>query len=183
MSGLFFQNEYISATNADIMGNAIVKIARHLTFAGLTSKLVELAGADVVEGVYGVFPTVNWGDDVPAMAKMTEYVRKNHPEDEGNMDYITTWAESLIVAEILRLALEEVDIDDLTPQAVEEYGFKRLNNFSPGGLHGPVTYTPGDNRLSKSVRVFQIQGGTITPVSDWVEAQLIKYEDFDWFGQ
>jgi branched-chain amino acid transport system substrate-binding protein len=151
--------------------------------AGMTSKLVELAGADVVEGVYGVFPTVSWGDDVPGMAKMTEYMLKNHPDDEGNGDYITAWAESLIVAEILRLALEEVDIEDLTPQAVEQYGFKRLNNYSPGGLHGPVTYTPGDNRLSKSVRVFQVQSGSIKPVSDWVEAQLIKYEDFDWFGQ
>ena len=151
--------------------------------AGMTSKLVELAGADVVEGVYGVFPTVSWGDDVPGMAKMTEYMTRNHPDDAGNGDYITSWAESLIVAEILRLALEEVAIEDLTPQLVEEYGFKRLNNFSPGGLHGPVTYTQGDNRLSKSVRVFQVQSGTIKPVSDWIEAPLIKYEDFDWFNQ
>ena len=151
--------------------------------AGMTSKLVELAGADIVEGVYGVFPTVSWGDDVPGMAKMTEYMLKNHPDDEGNGDYITAWAESLIVAEILRLALEEMDIEDLTPQAVEQYGFQRLNNFSPGGLHGPVTYTPGDNRLSKSVRVFQVQSGVIEPISDWVKAPLIKYEDFDWFGK
>ena len=114
---------------------------------------------------------------------MTEYMTRNHPDDAGNGDYITSWAESLIVAEILRLALEEVAIEDLTPQLVEEYGFKRLNNFSPGGLHGPVTYTQGDNRLSKSVRVFQVQSGEIKPVSDWVEAPLIKYEDFDWFGQ
>jgi len=151
--------------------------------ASYTSKLVELAGADAVEGVYGVFPTVNWGDDVPAMAKMTEYVRQNHPEDEGNMDYITCWAESLIVAEILKLALAEVGYDGLTPQAVEEYGFKKLNNFSPGGLHGPVTYTAGDNRLSKSVRVFEIQSGELVPISDWIDAPLIKYEDFDWFGK
>ena len=151
--------------------------------ASFTSALVELAGADVTEGVYGVYPTVNWGDDVPAMAKMTEYCQEYHPDDYGNMDYITCWAEGLIVAEILRLAIENVGVDNLTPQAVEEYGFKKLNNFDAGGLHGPVTYTPGDNRLSKSVRVFQVQNGEITPVSDWVEAPLIKYEDFDWFGR
>ena len=182
---------YISSTPAPT--SVVIKDAAQLGMypgvtiacghAGLTSKLVELAGADVVEGVYGVFPTVSWGDDVPGMAKMTEYMLANHPDDEGNGDYITAWAESLIVAEILRLALEEVDIEDLTPQLVEQYGFKRLNNFSPGGLHGPVTYTDGDNRLSKSVRVFQVQGGTIKPVSDWIEAALINYEDFDWFGQ
>ena len=143
--------------------------------ASFTSVLVELAGADA-EDVYGVYPTVNWGDDVPAMAKMTEYCQKYHPDDYGNMDYITSWAEGLIVAEILRLAIENVGIDNLTPQAVEEYGFKKLKNFDVGGLHGPVTYTPGDNRLSKSVRVFQVQNGEIVPITGWVEAPLIPYE-------
>jgi len=126
-----------------------------LGHASFTSIFVELAGANA-EGVYGVYPTVNWGDDVPAMAKMTEYCQEYHPDDFGNMDYITSWAEGLIVAEILRLAIENVGVDNLTPQAVEEFGFKKLNNFDVGGLHGPVTYTPGDNRLSKSVRIFQI---------------------------
>ena len=149
--------------------------------ASFTSAFVDLAGA-ASEDVYGVFPTVNWGDDVPAMAKMTEYCKEYHPDDYGNMDYITSWAESLIVAEILRLAIENVGVENLTPQAVEEYGFKKLDNFDVGGLHGPVSYTPGDNRLSKSVRVFQVQDGEIVPISGWVEAPLIKYEDFEWFG-
>jgi len=151
--------------------------------ASFTRALIDLGGADIVEGVYGVYPTVSWGDDVPAMAKMTEYVRQYHPKDEGNTDYIISWAQSLIAAEILRLALEKVDIEELTPQLVEEYGFKRLAGFDVGGLHGPVSYSSGDNRLSKSVRVFKIEGGEITPVSDWVEAPLVKYEEFDWFGQ
>ncbi len=144
--------------------------------ASFTSELVELAVADTVEGVYGVYPTVNWGDDVPAMAKMTEYCQQLHPEDYGNMDYITSWAESLVVAEILRLAIENVGVDGLTPQAVEEYGFKKLDNFDVGGLHGPASYTPGDNRLSKSVRVFQVQDGELAPISGWTEAPLIPYD-------
>ncbi len=145
--------------------------------ASFTSVLVELAGDDA-EGVYGVYPTVNWGDDVPAMEKMTEYCKANHPDDYGNMDYITTWAESLIIAEILRLAVDHEGknhIDELTPQIVEEYGFKKLKNFDVGGLHGPVSYVPGDNRLSKSVRVFQVQDGELVPVTGWVEAPLIPY--------
>jgi len=144
--------------------------------ASFTSELVEMAGADTVEGVYGVYPTVNWGDDVPAMAKMTEYCQELHPDDYGNMDYITCWAEGLIVAEILRLAIENVGVDGLTPQAVEEYGFKKLDNFDVGGLHGPVSYTPGDNRLSKSVRVFEIQDGELVPISGWTEAPPIPYD-------
>lgn len=181
---------YISSTpqpTSIIIKNAVqLNIYPGITIAcghaGLTSVLTDLDGANA-EGVYGVFPTVNWGDDVPAMAKMTEYCQNYHPDDYGNMDYITTWAEGLIVAEILRLAIENVGIDNLTPQAVEEYGFKKLNNFDVGGLHGAVSYTSGDNRLSKSVRVFQVQNGEIAPISGWVEAPLIKYEDFEWFGK
>ncbi|TET66572.1 MAG: ABC transporter substrate-binding protein [Dehalococcoidia bacterium] len=157
--------------------------------ASFTKALVDIAGADIVEGVYGVFPTVNWGDDVPGMAKMTEYVREFHPKDEGNMDYITSWAQSLIMAEILKVAVENVGYDVLAKgdveswRAIETQGIQKLKDFDIGGLHGPVSYTPGDNRLSKSVRIFQIQSGEITPISDWVEAPMVKYEDFDWFGQ
>ena len=173
---------YISSTpqpTSIIVQNAVEKglypgITIACGHASFTSVLVELAGEDA-EGVYGVYPTVSWGDDVPAMAKMTEYCQELHPEDYGNMDYITSWAEGLIVAEILRLAVEEVGIENLSPQLVEEHGFKGLNNFDVGGLHGPVSYSEGDNRLAKSVRVFQVQSGEIVPLTGWVEAPLIPY--------
>jgi len=143
--------------------------------ASFTKVLIDFAGTDA-EGVYGTFPTVMWGEDVPAMAKMTEYCQQYHPDDYGNMDYITSWAEGLIVAEILRLAIENVGVDNLTPQAVEEYGFKQLDNFDVGGLQGSVSYTPGDNRLTKFNRIYQIVDGEITNPSAWVEAPLIPYE-------
>ncbi|MDP2919814.1 MAG: ABC transporter substrate-binding protein [Dehalococcoidia bacterium] len=174
---------YISSTPAPT--SVIIKNAKELGMypgitiasghAGITKALVDLGGADVVEGVYGVYPTVQWGENVPGMAKMTEYVRKNHPKYEGNADYIVSWAQSLIAAEILRLAVKNAGADKLTPQIVEEQGFKKLKNFDVGGLHGPVTYTPGDNRLSKSVRVIQVQKGKLVPVTGWVEAPLIQY--------
>ena len=188
---------YISSTPAPtavIMKNAVALglypgITIGLGHASITKALVDIAGADIVEGVYGVFPTVNWGDNVPGMAKMTEYCQKLHPKDYGNMDYITSWAQSLIVAEILRVAVENVGYDVLAKgdveswRAVETQGIQKLKDFDVGGLHGPVSYTPGDNRLSKSVRLFQIKSGVITPVTDWIEAPVVKYEEFDWFGK
>ncbi len=187
---------YISSTPAPtavIIKNAVAlglypDVTIGLGHAGITKALVDIAGADIVEGVYGVFPTVNWGDNVPGMAKAVEYAQKLHPKDVGNMDYITSWAQSMIMAEILRLAVENVGYDVLAKgdveswRAIETYGIQRLN-YDVGGLHGPAIYTPGDNRLSKSVRIFQIQSGAITPVSDWIEAPLVKYEEFDWFGK
>lgn len=160
-----------------------------LGHASITKALVDIAGKDAVEGIYGVYPTVSWGENVPGMAKMTEYVKKYHPADEGNMDYITSWAQSLIIAEALRLAVKNAGYDAIAKgdanawKMVEEQGIQKLKNFNVQGLHGPVAYTPGDNRLSKSVRVFQIKGGTITPVTDWLEAPMVKYEDYPWFGK
>lgn len=144
--------------------------------ASFTSELVNLAGADA-DGVYGLFPTVNWGDDVPGMAKMTEYMEANHPEFAGNMDYITAWNEGLIIAEILKQAIQNAPdgADNLTPQLVEQYGFKMLDDYSVNGLQGLVSYTPGDNRLSITLKVFIVDAGVITPVTDWIEAPFIDY--------
>jgi branched-chain amino acid transport system substrate-binding protein len=151
--------------------------------ASYTKVLVDIAGAKVTEGVYGVFPTVNWGDNVPGMAKMTEYCQKLHSKDYGNMDYITSWAEALIDAEILRLALETSGYDVLAKgdatawAAVEKNGIQKLS-YDVQGLHGPVSYTPGDNRLDKMVKVFQVVNGVITPITGWVAAPRIPYEKF-----
>ncbi|OGO43840.1 MAG: ABC transporter [Chloroflexi bacterium RBG_16_60_22] len=160
-----------------------------LGHAAMTKAMVDIAGADIAEGVYGVFPTVSWGDNVPGMAKVTEYVKKYHPDDFGNMDYITSWAQSLVMAEILRTALKNVGYDVLAKgdanswKAIEEQGIQKLKDYDVGGLHGPVSYTPGDNRLSKSVRVFQVKSGNITPLTGWIDAPVVKYEDFPWFGK
>jgi len=188
---------YISSTPAPTA--VIIKNAKDLGMypgitigcchAGLTKKLIDFAGADVVEGIYGAFPTVLWGEDVPGMAKMTEYCQKLHPDDYGNGDYITSWAQSLIVAKILELAVKNVGYDVLAKgdvaawQAVETKGIQKLNNYDVGGLHGQVSYTVGDNRLDKFNRIYKIVGGKIAEPSKWVEAPLIKYEEYDWFGK
>lgn len=157
--------------------------------ASFTKALIDLAGADIVEGVYGTFPTVLWGEDVPGMAKVTEYCRKLHPADYGNMDYITSWAQSLVVAESLRLAVNNAGYDVLAKgdaqswQAVETQGIQKLKGYDVEGLHGPVTYTPGDNRLNKYNRIYRIVDGKIAEPSDWIEAPLIKYEEYEWFGK
>ena len=188
---------YISSTPAPTA--VIMKNARDLGLypgitigcghASFTKVLIDVAGADTVEGVYGAFPTVMWGENVTAMAKMTEYCQKYHPGDYGNMDYITAWAQSLIVAEILRLAVSNVGYDVLANgdadawNAIETQGIQKLENYDVGGLQGTVSYTAGDNRLTTYNRIYQIKNGQITDPSAWTEAPLIKYEDYPWFGK
>ncbi|MHB8105080.1 MAG: ABC transporter substrate-binding protein [Dehalococcoidales bacterium] len=158
--------------------------------AAMTKALVDLAGADVVNGVYGVFPTiVSWTESASAVAKMSEYATKLHPKDVGNGDYIAAWAQSLIIAEILKKTLDAVGYDVLSKgdaaawAAIEKYGFQGLNGYDVGGLQSPVSYVSGDNRIGRSLRVNQVKNGVITAITGWVEAPLIKYETFDWFGK
>jgi len=151
--------------------------------ASYTKALVDIAGADIVEGVYGVYGTVEWGDDVPGMAKMMAYCERYHPQDAENMDYMFSWAEALIGAEILRLALENCGYeaiawgDAAAWECVEKNGIQKLD-YDVLGLQSPVKYTPGDNRLAKSVRVFQIIDGTITAISDWIVAPRVPFEQY-----
>ncbi len=188
---------YISSTPAPT--SVIIKNAYELGMypgvtigcghASFTKALVDLAGADIVEGVYGVFPTASWGDDVPGMAKLVEYAQKEHPKDVGNMDYITAWAQSLVIAEILRNAIENAGYDAISGgdpaswKVIEEQGIQKLDGYDVGGLQGQVSYISGDNRLGNSLRIFQVKNGVITAITDWIKAPLVKYEEFSWFGQ
>ncbi|MGD0779720.1 MAG: ABC transporter substrate-binding protein [Dehalococcoidales bacterium] len=189
---------YISSTPkpaAIIIKNAVdlgmyPKVTIGVCHAAMTKALVDLGGADVVNGVYGVFPTiVSWDENVPGVAKMSEYATKLHPKDVNNGDYVAAWAQSLVIAEILKKALDAVGYDVLAKgdkaawEAIEKYGFQGLDGYDVGGLQSPVKYAAGDNRLGKSLRINQVKDGKITAITGWVEAPLIKYETFDWFGK
>jgi branched-chain amino acid transport system substrate-binding protein len=188
---------YISSTPAPtavIIKNAVTLglypgITIGVCHAAMTSALVELGGAENIEGVYGIVSSAAWGADVPGMAKVVEYCQNEHPKDVGNTDYLTSWTQSMIVAEILKKALENVGYDALAKgdasswQAIEQYGIQKLDGYDVEGLQPPVSYTPGDNRLSKSLRIFQAHQGNLTAITDWIEAPLVKYEEYDWFGK
>jgi branched-chain amino acid transport system substrate-binding protein len=175
---------YISSTPAPtavIIGNAVdlgmyPGITIGCGHASFTSEMVELAGADA-NGVYGVFPTVGWGDNVPGMAKLVQYAETNNPEFVGNMDYITAWNEGLIIAEILRTAILNTPGggNALTPQLVESNGIKKLD-YDVEELQGAVSYTSGDNRLTNLVKLYQVVNGQIEVIGDWIEAPYIDYD-------
>jgi branched-chain amino acid transport system substrate-binding protein len=165
------------------------KLTIALGSAGMTKAMVDLAGADVAEGVYGLYHTVSWEDNIPGIAKAKEYVNKYHPKDAGNMDYLCYWSTTLIAREILATAVKNAGYDVLAKggaeawKAVEEQGIKKLNGYDVEGLQPKVTYTTGDNRLGKQLRVYQVKEGKIVPLGDWETAPLIKYEDLSWWGK
>ena len=163
-----------------------------LTSASFVQTFVDLAdkdnsGAFIAEGTYGVAHVVTWEDDAPGIAKAREYAQKNgHAADIGNMDYLGTWSTMLVIREILATAVKNVGYDALAkggPDAwklVEEQGIQKLKGYKVEGLQGgTLSFTPGDNRLDKYLRIYQVKNGKITPIGDWQEAPLVTYPQYD----
>jgi branched-chain amino acid transport system substrate-binding protein len=160
--------------------------------AALTSSLIELGGKDLVEGVYGDYPMVTWDDDVLGIAKAKEYAQKYNAKyyDTKNVDYLSTWTSTLIVREMLLKALKAVGYEVLAKgdaaawKAVEEQGIQKLNGTTINGLiPSGVSYVAGDNRLSRSFKIFKITNGDIKAITGWTESPMVKYEDYDWFAK
>ena len=77
--------------------------------------------------------------------------------------------------EAIGIAIEEVGYENLDGRAVKEamYGIK---DFDPHGTGKKVTYTPEDHRGNPIIRIYEVQGGEVVPVSDWREAPMLVPE-------
>ncbi len=88
------------------------------------------------------------------------------------------------MAKIVSLAVEAAGFDVLAKggaeawQAVEEHGIKALDNYDVEGLQGPVSYTEGDNRLSKSLRYSRCRMAKSKRLPIGLNLLLSKYEKF-----
>jgi hypothetical protein len=85
--------------------------------------------------------------------------------------------EAMIQVEALRLAMQEVPIDELTPVDVLEYGFYMIKNLETGGItSSPLTYGPGDVIGMDKVLVQQVQGGKVVALGTWPLHNIYKHE-------
>jgi branched-chain amino acid transport system substrate-binding protein len=70
--------------------------------------------------------------------------------------------EAMTQTEALRLAMEKVPFDKLTPRDVLEHGFYRIKNLNTGDLSStPLTYGKGDIEGVDAVRIDQLEKGKV----------------------
>jgi len=85
--------------------------------------------------------------------------------------------EAMIQVEALRLAMQEVPIDELTPVDVLEFGFYMIKNLETGGITStPLTFGPGDVIGMDEVLVQQVQGGKAVALGTWPLHNIYKHE-------
>ena len=122
------------------------------------------------------FPT--WECEKVAGIKWgAELQNKYHPNKWVSATmYLQGIIEGMIQVEALRLALQKVPFDQLTPRKVLENGFYKIKDLDTGGLTDtPLTYGPGDIEGIDKVSVAQVQEGKYVKLGLWPTRHLFKH--------
>jgi len=141
------------------------KVGVTTRFIGLNwaadEKVIQLAG-EAAEGYIGVIPFCFPGEDVPAMADIEAWLTRNNKSlKDINQKFVQGWMAVLVLAEGIKNAG-----DNLTGEGVRQ-GLEQLNNFSPGGLGAPLTFTATSHRGTEQVRLAEVKNGKFVYVTDW----------------
>jgi len=115
---------------------------------------------------------------VPGIAFCDELQQKYRPDDRvTHLMYAHGVVEAMIQVEALRLAMQEVPVDELKSVDVLEYGFYMIKNLDTGGITStPLTYGPGDVIGMDAVLVQQVQGGKAVALGTWPLHHIYKHE-------
>ena len=168
--------DYVYHTSTWSMALPIMRDAERL---GITDKirfggwensqaisLLELGPA--VEGYFAprAFP---WYEEVPFFIDMNmKYRGKIDTEGDG----VATLVYMSVPIEAMRIAIEEVGYENLDGRAVKEVMYS-IKDFDPHGIGRPVTYTREDHRGTPALRIYEVQGGKVVPVTDWRDAPML----------
>jgi ABC-type branched-subunit amino acid transport system substrate-binding protein len=113
----------------------------------------------------GSFPPLD-DTSVPGVKFIHEVQKMVHPEKfNSNIMYAGGFLEGMIQVEALRLAMQKVPFEKLTPKDVLEHGFFMIKNLDTGQISStPISYGPGDVEGVDSVRIDQVQNGKVVKV-------------------
>lgn len=112
---------------------------------------ISSAGSDA-EGHLSLYGSVAYGDTTASAMEAVMAANYDNPDTH----YIRGWAQALIVAEVIGMAIDEGL--ELNGENLREM-FYQLENFSPGGLIPAVTYTPQSHKPNTNSEIYQVQNG------------------------
>jgi branched-chain amino acid transport system substrate-binding protein len=140
---------------------------------GFGENLVAVA-KDAAEGVVAAMLNPPFGENVPGMAKVMDFHKKNHPADTHDTNYVRGWSYVMVWAEGLKRADKAGKI---TGESIKN-ALETLKDFDLQGLAAPVTYTSTDHRPSTKVTLYQIQGGKIVRLGDYDQGRKAEFFGF-----
>lgn len=140
--------------------------------ASTLGDVIALGGPEIAEGYQGEYFFEPMSKDPSrggsaGLMLARELWGKNHPREAANDMYINGILSGMIIAEGIRLALDEVPPGKLTGEAIK-HGLDGIHGFDGMGLTRPITYVKGDHIGPKQVRFWVVKKGFVEPVSDWM---------------
>lgn len=147
--------------------------------AATLGDVITLGGPELTEGYQGEYYYEPMSKDPkleasPGLRLARELWEKNHGRARPNDMYINGILSGMVIAEGIRLALDEVDPDKLNGEILKKYGLDRIRNFDGMGLTKPISYLPDDHIGPKHVRYWVIRKGFVEPVSDWMPTTTFR---------
>lgn len=147
--------------------------------AATLGDVIALGGPELTEGYQGEYffepmsksPKLGASSGLKLVRELWE---KNHPNERPNDMYINGILSGMIIAEGIRLALDEVTPEKLDGEALKKYGLDRIRNFDCMGLTKPISYLPDDHIGPKYVRYWVVRKGLVEPVSDWMPTTTFR---------
>lgn len=130
---------------------------------GFSEALVAVAGP-LAEGVTGVMPHVPYGTPVPGMKNVVAMHDKLRAGDKGDAMYVRGFTYVMVWSEALKRADKAGQLNGPGVKAATE----TMADFSTGGLSQSVSYTPTDHRPTMTTSIYQVQGGKLVKVGDYI---------------
>lgn len=124
-----------------------------------TAAMGKLGEGFIVAGGFPPFSEL----ETPGIKFIDGLQEKYHPNKRAtHIQYVGGMLEVMTQVEALRLAMEKVPFEKLTPRAVLENGFYRIKGLETGGLSSsPLTYGKGDIEGVDTVRIDQQVNGKV----------------------
>jgi branched-chain amino acid transport system substrate-binding protein len=139
---------------------------------GFSESLVTVAGP-LSEGVTGVMPHVPYGTPVPGMKNVMAMHDKLRAGEKGDAMYVRGYTYVMVWSEALKRADKAGQLNGPGVKAAAE----TLADFSTGGLSQSVTYTATDHRPTMTTSIYQVQGGKLVKIGDYIMPRTAE-----WFG-
>jgi ABC-type branched-subunit amino acid transport system substrate-binding protein len=147
--------------------------------AATLGDVIALGGPELTEGYQGEYfyepmsknPKL---EASPGLKLARELWAKNYPGQRPNDMYINGILSGMVIAEGIRLALDQVTPEKLNGETLKTYGLDRIKNFDGMGLTKPISYVPGDHIGPKQVRYWAVRKGFVEPVSDWMPTTTFR---------
>ncbi len=128
---------------------------------------INLAG-DAAEGVYGTLPFTPPSDPVPGHDAPAKWLKDHGSSlEEAGLHYVQGWWTMAVMAEGIKRVLDQGK--PVTGENLKA-ALETIKNFDTQGVTAPITFTPQSHRGNTALRIYQVQGGKWTRVSDYVSA-------------